>query len=308
MSGVFSITIPGKPSLARFPVRAFASVLIIASLVMFHAASATAQHRFNVPQSAHGIQNAKQAAQIRLLETWAGLVKKAITVTEDGRVGIGTSTPVKSLDVRGEGVFQGRLSLTPYNKAPIAGIRTWHIDNVLPTGSSSDYKFRIFYQPDLETAGITVFTVQANGHVGIGIDAPTQMLHVSGNGLFTGSLTATAFYQSSDRNLKENITAVSNPFALLHGIYGKRYTWKDSKKPAYGVIAQDVEKVMPEAVQTADDGRKSVEYSQLIAPLIEAVKQLESRVRTLEAENSKLRANSDTIHEMNGVMWTTGAR
>ena len=56
-----------------------------------------------------------------------------------------------------------------------------------------------------------------------------------------------------------------------------------------GVIAQEVEKVFPELVTTDDQGRKKVEYEGLIAPLIEAVKELDERVRSLEAEVAAFR-------------------
>jgi len=56
-----------------------------------------------------------------------------------------------------------------------------------------------------------------------------------------------------------------------------------------GVIAQEVEKVFPELVTTDELGRKKVEYEGLIAPLIEAVKELDQRVRSLEAEVAALR-------------------
>lgn len=57
-----------------------------------------------------------------------------------------------------------------------------------------------------------------------------------------------------------------------------------------GVIAQEVEKVFPELVSTDEQGRKKVEYEGLIAPLIEAVKELDERVRSLETEIAALRA------------------
>ncbi len=56
-----------------------------------------------------------------------------------------------------------------------------------------------------------------------------------------------------------------------------------------GVIAQEVEKVFPELVTTDEQGRKKVEYEGLIAPLIEAVKELDERVRSLETEIAALR-------------------
>lgn len=294
MSGVAS-TIPGTAPLARFAflsvqqshrsIRLIAFTLVVTCLASLHPIPATAQHRFNVPTSERGIQNAKQAAQIRLLETWAGLMKAAVTVTEDRKIGIGTNTPKLLLDVRGEGIFQGSLLLTPYGENPNAGIRTWGIDNSVRRGTTNDYMFRIFYKTHLETSstGMTVLTARANGYVGIGVVVPTQKLHVAGNGLFGGTLTANAFYQQSDRNLKQHITPISSPFTLLSGIEGKRFQWKENSQSAYGIIAQDVEKVMPEAVVTSDNGVKSVDYSQMIAPLIEAVKQLENRVHELEA-------------------------
>ena len=63
-----------------------------------------------------------------------------------------------------------------------------------------------------------------------------------------------------------------------------------------GVIAQEVEKVFPELVTTDEQGRKKVEYEGLIAPLIEAVKELDDRVRSLEAEVAALRGKKQQKH------------
>jgi hypothetical protein len=59
------------------------------------------------------------------------------------------------------------------------------------------------------------------------------------------------------------------------------------QQPGLGVIAQEVEKVFPELVTRDEQGRKKVEYSGLIAPLIEAVKELDDRVRKLEQRLEK---------------------
>lgn len=105
-----------------------------------------------------------------------------------------------------------------------------------------------------------------------------------------GTVTASAYLHSSDRNLKDQITDIDDPFALLAAIHGKHYVWKKDGTPAYGVIAQDVELVMPEAVSTDANGMKAVEYDQLIAPLIEAVKQLRD-------ENESLRKEIDALKD-----------
>jgi hypothetical protein len=70
---------------------------------------------------------------------------------------------------------------------------------------------------------------------------------------------------------------------------GVSWEWRDEapeeakEQPGLGVIAQDVEKVFPELVTTDEQGNKQVAYYGLIGPLIEAVKELDARVRELEA-------------------------
>ena len=70
---------------------------------------------------------------------------------------------------------------------------------------------------------------------------------------------------------------------------GVTWQWRDDApaeakgQPGMGVIAQDVEQVFPALVVTDEQGRKQVDYTGLIAPLIEAVKELDDRVRALEA-------------------------
>jgi hypothetical protein len=73
------------------------------------------------------------------------------------------------------------------------------------------------------------------------------------------------------------------------------WKWRDDapasakEQPGVGVIAQEVEAVFPELVHTGPDGFKRVNYVGLIAPLIEAVKELDERVRALEAQEAEQR-------------------
>jgi hypothetical protein len=74
----------------------------------------------------------------------------------------------------------------------------------------------------------------------------------------------------------------------IQQLRGVTWEWRDEapqdakEQPGMGVIAQEVEKVFPELVETTPEGLKRVEYSGLIAPLIEAVKELDDRLRALE--------------------------
>tara|TARA_A200000159_G_scaffold127537_1_gene123175 strand:- start:212 stop:694 length:483 start_codon:yes stop_codon:yes gene_type:complete len=114
-----------------------------------------------------------------------------------------------------------------------------------------------------------------------GIDA-------SGNARFTGNVTAYA----SDERLKENIKTIENPLEKLTQIRGVTFDWKDDIenfdpkcKTETGVIAQEIEAVIPDAISPApfNDKYKTVEKDKIIALLIESVKELKAEVDELKA-------------------------
>ena len=106
-------------------------------------------------------------------------------------------------------------------------------------------------------------------------------------------IQASIFYYSSDRNLKENILPLNNSLDKILQLQGVSFYWKDKNKGSnqnIGLIAQDVEKVYPELVGTNPaTGMKSVEYGNLVAPLIEAIKEQENKIKTLQAEINNLK-------------------
>ena len=101
----------------------------------------------------------------------------------------------------------------------------------------------------------------------------------SGNIVADGNITA-----FSDERLKDNIETIENGLAKVNELRGVSYS-KDNKK-SIGVIAQEVEKVLPEIVITGktEEKLKSVDYGRLTAVLIEAIKELEARVKELEGK------------------------
>jgi hypothetical protein len=81
----------------------------------------------------------------------------------------------------------------------------------------------------------------------------------------------------SDESLKKDVVQVSNSLDLVQQLTGVKFTWKKTGQEAYGVIAQDVEKVIPGLVGEVD-GIKNVNYDGIIAFLIEAIKELNQKL------------------------------
>ena len=139
--------------------------------------------------------------------------------------------------------------------------------------------------------GDTIYGDLSNDLVGIGqVPATGVELDVLGDIEYTGTIT-----DVSDRRLKENIAPLNKHGALidkLQKIDTYSFTMKDDDegKTEFGVMAQELEKIFPELVRTAEDemGTKSVNYTGLIAPMIEATKELKT-------ENDNLRAELDAI-------------
>ena len=108
----------------------------------------------------------------------------------------------------------------------------------------------------------------------------TDTLNVS------GIATAQDFNSASDENLKTNIRTIEDPLAKVVQIRGVNFDWKESQRPSLGVIAQEIEKVLPELV--TDNGTKTVNYNGLIGLLIETVKEQQKQIDTLSERLSKL--------------------
>jgi hypothetical protein len=90
----------------------------------------------------------------------------------------------------------------------------------------------------------------------------------------TAGIQAAAFIYSSDERLKENIEPLHNSLDKIRELKGYTFNWKEGGKADVGIIAQEVETIFPQLVTTGDNGMKSVAYGNLVAPLIEAVKEL----------------------------------
>ena len=107
------------------------------------------------------------------------------------------------------------------------------------------------------------------GYTGLNTATPAYTLDVN------GTVRATAFLYSSDARMKEDVAPLANALEKITKLEGVTFTWKDTGHRDIGLIAQDVQKVFPEAVgESKTTGMLSLAYGNLVAPLIEAVKTL----------------------------------
>ncbi len=98
----------------------------------------------------------------------------------------------------------------------------------------------------------------------------------------TGQLNAQEFNSLSDIRYKENIELIESPMAKVEALRGVTYDWKNNGNASAGIIAQEVQAVMPELISVQED-RLTVNYNGLTGLLIEAVKELSAEVAALKA-------------------------
>ena len=118
-----------------------------------------------------------------------------------------------------------------------------------------------------------------------------------------GNFTATATSVSSDKRWKKEIEPIESPLKKISEIQGVKYRWKVDEFPdrglsdggQIGLIAQDVERVMPELVSEDKDGYKAVSYTKLTAVLVEAIKELKTRNERQVLENKTLRVENSIL-------------
>lgn len=175
-----------------------------------------------------------------------GSFSGSFTGTFDGQIDISSNTNLGVTDTSGQTGIN--MSLTGDN---ISGV-------VSGLGTSSDVQF---------------------DSIGVGVAA-------SGTSGVIRATNDVIAYHSSDERLKDNIQEIPDALQKVEEIKGVEFDWNEKQDVHtghdIGVIAQDIEKVLPELVEDRDNGYKAVKYEKLTAVLIQAVKELSNRVKELE--------------------------
>ncbi|MCA9526021.1 MAG: tail fiber domain-containing protein, partial [Myxococcales bacterium] len=176
------------------------------------------------------------------------------------------------------------------------------------TNAAEDMDFRVYVTADpvlieVDDSGIIhladeAISVDIAGQVGIGTSAPAYALQVGEAGDGTEA-RANGWNVFSDARFKTDVKLIEDPLARLAAINGYTYFWKSAKNHdrEVGVIAQEVEAVLPEVVTVDADGFRAVDYGKLSPLLIEALKAQQRMIEAqqealdaLRAENAEIRA------------------
>jgi hypothetical protein len=222
---------------------------------------------------------------------------EAVTIDNSGYVGIGTSSP------------DARLNLLDSNRADLT---LQILDNDAEQGiafqnSGGAYSWNIYRTPngnnssDLRFAGAAVgsskfqitdlneyVTFQAGGNVGIGVTNPGYALQVGSVGDGTEA-RANVWNTFSDRRWKKDFEIIPDALKKLNQVNGYFYNWKEGVDTTQqvGVIAQEIEEILPQAVSTDENGYKSVDYSKLTAWLIQVNKEQQAQIKKLKTDKKQ---------------------
>ena len=134
------------------------------------------------------------------------------------------------------------------------------------------------------------FDFVTDNRIAVSINGSEEFRFTSGGDFHAdGDVIAFSTTISSDKNLKENIEVIPNALDKVEALRGVTFDWKRDLTPSAGVIAQEVEAVLPEAVKEVtnlkDGGSHlAVNYHALTSILIESIKELSARVKELEAK------------------------
>ena len=283
----------------------------------------------------------------------------ALTIDDNRNVGIGTTAPLKKLEVAGDiqldadnasiwlksGVTgtSGKINWTYNSDSTIYASMGIEYDTRASTGFNIDvgYPITIDASTSIKFAisGSTKMFLGSTGKFGIGTEQPAGIFHANDTASFpitlsrddgTDANTAIRYKQAttswytganynnlfafkyndpdlgasplmtidttgnleiagdlntlSDRTLKDNIEPIQNASDIIDQLNGYSFDWKEREgKKGHGVIAQELEEVLPTLVSEREDGIKTVNYLELIPFLIEAVKTQNNRIKALEA-------------------------
>lgn len=223
-----------------------------------------------------------------------------MTLGGNGRVGIGTESPEAGFHLKGTG-YPSAFMYIQSDAGQDAGIRLyegstakWHIFNNSTSGGLQ------IYNDATQTA---IFCKQSNSYVGLGTTSPTQKLHVVGNAYKTEG--GTSWATSSDIRLKNLTGNYNKGLSEIIKLDPVRYIYKNdnprqlnSEIEQVGFVAQEVQKIFPEAVSVGDDGYLDFNIHPINIAFVNAIKELKYENDALKSKMEKLESRLEQLESL----------
>ena len=209
-------------------------------------------------------------------------------MNSSGNFGLGTGSPLSKFTLKtsnGYGLLHtnGTQEVGSYVNASGG----WY-------GTKSNHDLHFFTND-----GSALMTVDVNESVGINTTSPSASYKLDVN----GDIRCVSLTQTSDAKFKTNVKPLKNSLSGIKQLQGVYFDWKTTEYPEkefstkkqIGFIAQEVEEIYPELVETDENGNKSVAYAKLVPVLVEAIK---DQQRTIGAQQQALEEQREQIEEM----------
>ena len=252
---------------------------------------------FSVTDSLSGsLMSVNDISGIPILEVFsddrvvAGTFGSNALVVNGSSVGVGTTNPGAKLEVAGNGT--GKILIgdiggyANYAGISLNGSTAAGYYNILSRASDGTLLLNrpfgdiAFWE---NNAALHMIIKGTSGNVGIGSASPAYKLDVTGTIRATGDVIA-----YSDRRVKQDIVTLENSVELIQKLRGVSYKKIGESEEKIGVIAQEILEVLPQVVSEDENGMYSVAYGNMAGLFIEAIKQQQAHIDTLEQRIEKL--------------------
>ena len=211
-----------------------------------------------------------------------GTLGEKVRFTSSGNVGVGTTSPGAKLHLSGSGNTEAVIDASASGSAILSMLNTTGGNGVIGYSSGA---LRFGTVTGANAAGLSEkMRITPGGSVGIGTASPSYNLHVEGNTSGISIYASHDIAAFSDITVKKEVKRIENAIDKVKELNGYTYVRTDDETGTRraGVIAQEVQKVLPEVVSANPDGTLNVAYSNMIALLIEGMKEQQKEIDELK--------------------------